>query len=58
MRIIKKVSINSLSEIKPRILNWAQQFEEVAWLDSNNFKDNHSTFKAVLAVDNPNLLLM
>jgi|TARA_R100000479_G_scaffold33554_2_gene13932 para-aminobenzoate synthetase component 1 len=51
MRIIKKVSINSLSEIKPRILNWAQQFEEVAWLDSNNFKDNHSTFKAVLAVD-------
>ena len=51
MRIIKKVSINSLSEIKPRILNWAQQFEEVAWLDSNNFKDNHGTFKAVLAVD-------
>ncbi len=51
MRIIKKVPIKSLSILKPRILTWAQQFEEVAWLDSNNFKDSHSTFKAVLAVD-------
>tara|TARA_R100001369_G_scaffold75871_1_gene104937 strand:+ start:2435 stop:3727 length:1293 start_codon:yes stop_codon:yes gene_type:complete len=51
MRAIKKVSIDSLDELKPLILLWAKQFEEVAWLDSNNFKDSHGTFKAVLAVD-------
>jgi len=51
MRTIKKVSIHSLNEIKPRVLSWAQQFEEVAWMDSNNFEDNHSSYRAILAVD-------
>ncbi|RFN58003.1 anthranilate synthase component I family protein [Marixanthomonas ophiurae] len=51
MREIKKVSINSLDELKPRILLWAQQFEEVAWMDSNSFKDGHSKYSAILAVD-------
>jgi len=51
MRIIKKISINSLNELKPRILSWAQQFEEVAWMDSNSFEDDHSRYRAILAVD-------
>jgi para-aminobenzoate synthetase component 1 len=34
-----------------RILQWAQQFEEVIWLDSNNHSQKHGTFKAILAVD-------
>lgn len=51
MRTTQKKRITSLNEIKPRILSWAQQFEEVIWLDSNAFNDNYSSFKAVLAVD-------
>ena len=51
MRTTLKKRITSLNEIKPRILSWAQQFEEVVWLDSNAFNDNYSSFKAVLAVD-------
>lgn len=51
MRTTQKKRITSLNEIKPRILSWAQQFEEVVWLDSNAFNDNYSSFKAVLAVD-------
>lgn len=51
MRTTQKKRITSLNEIKRRILSWAQQFEEVVWLDSNAFNDNYSSFKAVLAVD-------
>jgi len=32
-------------------LFWAQQFDDVVWLDSNNYKQNHSNYDAVLAVD-------
>ncbi len=30
---------------------WSQQFEEVVWLDSNEYPQNYSSFDAVLAVD-------
>lgn len=35
---------------KEKLLCWAQQFEVVAWLDSNNYQQNHSQFEAILAV--------
>ncbi len=38
-------------ELKLKLLKWAQQFQEVCWLDSNSYEQNHSSFQAVLAVD-------
>nr|WP_234969257.1 aminodeoxychorismate synthase component I [Winogradskyella jejuensis] len=32
-------------------MNWAQQFDDVVWLDSNNHDEKYSTYDAVLAVD-------
>ena len=36
---------------KLQLLQWAQQFDDVVWLDSNNYKQNYSNYDAVLAVD-------
>lgn len=33
------------------MLQWAQQFDEVVWLDSNEHVNGNSSFKAILAVD-------
>ncbi len=35
---------------------WAQQFEQVVWLDSNNYPQKYSKFQAVLAVDAHSIL--
>ncbi|RSK40237.1 aminodeoxychorismate synthase component I [Mangrovimonas spongiae] len=42
---------NNITSFKEQLLAWAQQFYEVVWLDSNNFKNAYSNFDAVLAVD-------
>ncbi|EDM43125.1 p-aminobenzoate synthetase, component I [unidentified eubacterium SCB49] len=47
--VTKKIALTAA--LKTRLLKWAQQFEEVVWLDSNNHVDRNSTFKAILAVD-------
>ncbi|PIA77733.1 aminodeoxychorismate synthase, component I [Gaetbulibacter sp. 4G1] len=36
---------------KSQLLIWAQQFEDVVWLDSNNYEQSYSNYDAVLAVD-------
>lgn len=36
---------------KTQLLAWAQQFEEIVWLDSNNYEQQYSNYDAVLAVD-------
>lgn len=36
---------------KNQLLTWAQQFNDVVWLDSNNYNQNYSNYDAVLAVD-------
>ncbi|WP_299390618.1 anthranilate synthase component I family protein [uncultured Gelidibacter sp.] len=38
-------------DFKAQLLQWSQQFEEVVWLDSNNYQQNYSTYDVVLAVD-------
>ena len=49
----KKVSyeVANISLFKDALLNWAKQFEEVVWLDSNNHTGTYSSFDAILAVD-------
>ena len=51
MRIIQNQSISNIKQFKAQILNWSQQFDDVVWLDSNNYKQAYSNFDAVLAVD-------
>jgi len=51
MRVVKKHSIILTEDFKKSILHWAQQFDEVIWLDSNHHQQDHSKYKAILAVD-------
>jgi len=50
-RVSKKVSLQNLEEFKYQLLSWAQQFDQVLWLDSNNYDMKNSQFEAILAVD-------
>ncbi|MGJ8667092.1 MAG: aminodeoxychorismate synthase component I [Patiriisocius sp.] len=51
MRTNIKKTLRKDTNLKQAILAWAQQFEEVVWLDSNNHAQAHSTYTAILAVD-------
>jgi len=51
MRITKQYSVILTEDLKKQLLAWAQQFEEVVWLDSNAHEQTHSSYKAILAVD-------
>src|SRR5690606_33021059 len=51
MRTVKKFSFSLNEAVKKQLLFWAQQFEEVVWLDSNNYSQKHETYQAILAVD-------
>lgn len=37
--------------LKAQLLQWAQQFDEVVWLDSNNDNLSSTNYEAILAVD-------
>ncbi|MCB4797294.1 anthranilate synthase component I family protein [Neotamlana laminarinivorans] len=53
MRTTFTYSKKNIAQFKIKLLQWAQQFDDVVWLDSNN-KKNTQTYKsydAVLAVD-------
>ncbi len=50
-RVTKTIPLENLQEFKEQILSWAQQFEQVLWLDSNNYNMQHSQYDAILAVD-------
>lgn len=51
MRTLKKYPFSLTEDDKNHLLQWAQQFQEVVWLDSNNYSQTHGTFQAILAVD-------
>ena len=44
-------TISDTEEFKLKLLLWSQQFDDVVWLDSNNYDQKYSNFDAVLAVD-------
>ena len=50
-RVQKQFTVNSIEEFKSKLLIWAQQYEAVTWLDSNQYNQKYSSFDAVLAVD-------
>ncbi|MHA7057982.1 anthranilate synthase component I family protein [Aquimarina sp. M1] len=51
MRSTKIYTLENTSEFKIKLLQWAQQFEEIMWLDSNGYSQQYSSYDAILAVD-------
>jgi para-aminobenzoate synthetase component 1 len=51
LRFIQKHQIANIEQYKQKLLYWSQQFEEVIWLDSNNYPQKESRYDAILAVD-------
>ena len=51
MRTTYTHPVKNIPLFKQQLLHWAQQFDDVVWLDSNNYEQNYSNYDAVLAVD-------
>ncbi|TYA78447.1 aminodeoxychorismate synthase component I [Seonamhaeicola marinus] len=51
MRTSQIFKPRNVEAFKKQLLLWAQQFNEVVWLDSNKYQQDYSSFDAVLAVD-------
>ena len=51
MRTTKTYTLDNPSRFKSKLLQWAQQFDEIIWLDSNNYTQQHSSYDAILAID-------
>lgn len=51
MRTHQKHVIKDLHKFKEQLLLWSQQFDEVVWLDSNEYHQNYESYDAILAVD-------
>ena len=51
MRTKRIFTITSAKKLKDQLLQWAQQFDEVVWLDSNNHEQMYGNYDAILAVE-------
>ncbi|MGB3149187.1 MAG: anthranilate synthase component I family protein [Maribacter sp.] len=51
MRKTKTFTVDNSKDFKESLLAWAQQYDEVVWLDSNDHRDIYSSFDALLAVE-------
>ena len=51
MRNHKQITLHSVEGFKTQLLAWAQQFEDIVWLDSNQYLQPHSSYDSILAVD-------
>ena len=51
MRTKRAHSVGNIQQYKKKILIWAQQFEDIVWLDSNNYDQLYSSYDAILAID-------
>src|SRR5699024_614079 len=51
MRVKFEVDVATIHKIKKQLLQWANQFEEVIWLDSNSYPEIQNKYQAILAVD-------
>tara|TARA_B110000977_G_scaffold449_1_gene602 strand:+ start:1452 stop:2741 length:1290 start_codon:yes stop_codon:yes gene_type:complete len=47
----KEILLTNTKDFKTQLISWAQQYEEIVWLDSNQRLHSHATYDAVLAVD-------
>ncbi|MBK0368962.1 anthranilate synthase component I family protein [Flavobacterium agrisoli] len=51
MRVSVYKQVLEPQKLKKQLLNWAQQFREITFLDSNNYQQTFSSFDCLLAVD-------
>lgn len=51
MRKTVAFTVSDIPEFKNALLNWAQKFNEIVWLDSNAHVDKYGSFDGLLAVD-------
>jgi len=52
VRYKKQITVADIPRLKSQLLEWAQQFEDVVWLDSNAYSlQQYSSYEAILAVD-------
>jgi para-aminobenzoate synthetase component 1 len=51
LRTLQNHTPKNTEVFKQNLLSWAQQFDDVVWLDSNNYSQKYSSYDAVLAVD-------
>ncbi|WP_411766943.1 anthranilate synthase component I family protein [Winogradskyella sp. A3E31] len=51
MRTTSKHKLSNPSEFKTKLFHWAQTYDDVVWLDSNNHQGKYKTYDAILAVD-------
>ena len=51
LRTTTKIKVQNISEFKIQLVQWAQQFKEIIWLDSNNYQQKYSNFDAILAIN-------
>ncbi|MDO1500904.1 aminodeoxychorismate synthase component I [Winogradskyella maritima] len=51
MRTSRTYSLANLKTLKSQLLQWAQSYDDIVWLDSNNHDDKYVSYEAILAVD-------
>ncbi|NNK81490.1 MAG: anthranilate synthase component I family protein [Flavobacteriaceae bacterium] len=51
MRTQKTVLLKDSKSFKKKLLRWSHQFDDVVWLDSNDFNQSNSNYDVILAVD-------
>ncbi|MDW5289873.1 anthranilate synthase component I family protein [Formosa sp. PL04] len=51
MRHITSRNIPDIVVFKQQLLHWSQQFDDVVWMDSNQYTASYSSYDAILAVD-------
>lgn len=51
LRTTQSHNLKNVTGFKNQLLIWAQQFDDVVWLDSNDYKQKFASYDAVLAVD-------
>jgi len=50
LRSIKKYSVGTIEVFKQQLLEWSRDYDEITWLDSNNYQQEYSNFDSVLAL--------
>jgi para-aminobenzoate synthetase component 1 len=51
LRTSQTHTIQDINTFKSKLLLWSQQFEDVLWLDSNDFPRDYTSYDVILAVD-------
>jgi len=51
LRTTQIYNVFDAAEFKEKLLVWSQQFDDIVWLDSNQYNQEYSNYDAILAVD-------